>query len=250
MTPRPARADLGALVTTEDYPAEAAAKGEEGAVGFRLEVGADGRVTGCAITRSSGSASLDGATCRLMRSRARFRPALDSQGRPTDDVVASRIVWRLPEELIPMESRWLVGSVRAGPAGAVECAITVDNRPVSPVTCNAQPSLVEEARASGRWVLQTYFETIVVDGRPPPPMSPVSWGDQLTATEVKLRVAADGSILGCRATRHEQLEAGRKRRMLAADPCKDWPTGSRKFEPGPEGGPARDVTVSKGLYRR
>jgi TonB family protein len=225
------------------------AKGEEGAVGFRLEVAANGRVTRCTITQSSGSASLVSATCRLLQTRARFTPARDSRGRPTADAFTSRIVWRLPEDLIPMESRWLVGTTRVSPAGAIECTITVNNRPVSPVDCNATPSLAEEARASGRWVQQTFFEMITVDGRQPPPMNPVSWGEHLTATEAKLRVAADGSIVGCWVTRHEQLEAGKKRGILAPDPCKAWPTGSRKFEPGPEGGPARDVTVSKGLYR-
>jgi len=248
--PRRARANLAALLTADDYPAEAVQKGEEGAVGFRLEVGANGRVTSCAITQSSGSASLDSTTCRLMQTRARFTPALDSRGRPTADSLASRIVWRLPVDLIPMQSRWLVGTMRASPAGALECTITVNNRAVSPVTCNAPPSLAEEARASGRSVQETYFEMITVDGRQPPPMNPVSWGERLTATEAKLRVAADGSILGCWVTRHEQLEAGKTRRVLAPDPCKAWPTGSRKFEPGPEGGAARDVTVSKSLYRR
>jgi TonB family protein len=250
VTPRPARANLGALVSPEDYPAEAVAKGEEGAVGFRLEVGANGRVTGCTIIQSSGSASLDSATCRLMQARARFTPAIDSRGRPTADSVASRLVWRLPEDLAPMESRWLVGTMRASPAGAIECTITVNNRAVSPVTCNPPPSLAQEARASGRWAQETYFEMIIVEGRQPPPMNPVSWGEPLTATEAKLRVAADGSILGCRPRRHEQLEAGKRRRILAPDPCKAWPTGSRKFEPGPEGGAARDVTVVKELYRR
>jgi hypothetical protein len=50
-------------------------------------------------------------------------------------------------------------------------------------------------------------------------------------------------------TRHEQLAAGKTRRILAPDPCEAWPTGSRRFEPGREGGAARDVTVRKGLYR-
>lgn len=247
--PARARANLGALVSPDDYPAGAVEKGEEGAVGFRLEVGANGRVTRCTVTQSSGSASLDSTTCRLMQTRARFTPALDGRSRPIADAVNSRIVWRLPVELVPMESRWLVGTTRVGPAGTIECSITVDDRAVSPVACNPPPSLAEEARASGRWVQETYFETIAVDGRRAPPMNPVDWGEALTATEAKLRVAADGSILGCWSTRHKQFEAGKKRRILASDSCQAWPTGSRKFEPGPEGGPARDVTVSKSLYR-
>jgi TonB family protein len=247
--PVPARANLGALVTADDYPADAEENGQEGAVGFRLEVGANGRVTRCTITESSGSASLDSTTCRLMQTRARFTPARDSEGRPTADAVESRIVWHLPEDLIPMESQWLVGTMRMSPAGAIQCTMTVNNRPGSPVGCNATPSLTEEARALGRSVQQTFFETIIVDGRPPPPMKPVSWGEQLTVTEAKLRVAADGSIVGCWITRHEQLEGAKKRKIRAPDPCKAWPTGSRKFEPGPEGGAARDVTVSKSLHR-
>src|SRR5687768_12561711 len=93
--PAPPRANLGALITPDDYPAEAARKGEEGAVGFRLDVAANGRVTGCAITQSSGSPILDSATCRLLTARARFRPALDALGATVADRVPGRIVWRL-----------------------------------------------------------------------------------------------------------------------------------------------------------
>jgi protein TonB len=65
-------------------------------VGFAVDVGPSGRVMGCAITRSSGSAALDSATCRLIQSRARFTPALDAGGAPVSDKVAGRISWVLP----------------------------------------------------------------------------------------------------------------------------------------------------------
>jgi protein TonB len=57
----------------------------------------DGRVGDCAVTGSSGSNALDAATCRLMKSRARFAPARDSDGKPTTDTVANAIKWVLPE---------------------------------------------------------------------------------------------------------------------------------------------------------
>jgi protein TonB len=61
-------------------------------------VGTNGRVTNCTITSSSGSSSLDSATCRIMKDRARFTPAHDSSGNPTTDSVSSRIRWVLPQE--------------------------------------------------------------------------------------------------------------------------------------------------------
>jgi len=90
-----AKADLRSLVSDADYPASAVRSEEEGTTGFRLEVGPNGRVTNCTVTSSSGSSALDSATCRIMKSRARFTPAIDSNGNPTSDSVSSRITWRL-----------------------------------------------------------------------------------------------------------------------------------------------------------
>jgi TonB family protein len=96
--PEPARAPaLASLFSSDDYPAAAVQAREEGAVGFRLTVGKDGRVAACAVTASSGSTALDSTTCQLLTVRARFRPARDYEGKPTEDSVHGRIVWRLPE---------------------------------------------------------------------------------------------------------------------------------------------------------
>jgi protein TonB len=92
-----ARANLASYVSDADYPSSAIRAEEQGTTRFRLLVGPDGRVTDCAVTGSSGSSSLDSATCRIMRSRARFAPARDGSGNPTSDSVASSIHWVLPE---------------------------------------------------------------------------------------------------------------------------------------------------------
>ena len=94
--PARAQADPQSLIGPTDYPESSIRLGEQGAVGFALDVGEDGRVQGCTITRNSPSATLDGLTCRLMRSRARFTPALDSQGNPAPSRVEQEVVWRLP----------------------------------------------------------------------------------------------------------------------------------------------------------
>ena len=91
-------ANLATSLSDADYPAEAIRRGEDGTVGFSLDVGPDGRVTGCEVTSSSGSKILDTTTCTLMRARARFRPALDRNGNPTADRISARVRWVLPTE--------------------------------------------------------------------------------------------------------------------------------------------------------
>jgi protein TonB len=96
LQPARAKANLGSYVSDADYPSDAIRREEQGTTRFRLAVGPDGRVTGCTVTGSSGSAALDIATCRVMRSRARFAPARDTSGNAVADAVSSAIVWRLP----------------------------------------------------------------------------------------------------------------------------------------------------------
>jgi protein TonB len=95
--PARARADLHSYVSNADYPDAAIRNEEQGTTRFRLLVGANGKVVDCAVTGSSGSSALDSATCRLMKTRARFTPAHDSSGNPTTDNVASAIRWVLPD---------------------------------------------------------------------------------------------------------------------------------------------------------
>jgi protein TonB len=94
--PARAHANLGSYVSDADYPDSALRGEQQGTTRFRLLVGPDGRVADCVVLGSSGSSALDSATCRLMKSRARFSPARDSGGNPTTDNVASAIRWVLP----------------------------------------------------------------------------------------------------------------------------------------------------------
>lgn len=83
--------------TTDDYPSSAIRAEESGTTGFRVEVGPDGRVSSCSVTRSSGSSTLDDATCRLVTRRARFAPAKDTSGSAITDTYSNNIRWVLPE---------------------------------------------------------------------------------------------------------------------------------------------------------
>ncbi|HKT16084.1 MAG TPA: TonB family protein [Allosphingosinicella sp.] len=96
--PARAKANLASYVSNDDYPDAALRNEEQGVTAFRLEVGPDGRVVNCTVTSSSGSTTLDNATCRIMKSRARFTPATDSSGKKVSDSTSSRIRWVLPPQ--------------------------------------------------------------------------------------------------------------------------------------------------------
>lgn len=93
-----ARGSLPGLFSTDDYPQDAIRNEQQGTTAVRLTIGTDGRVVGCTVTASSGSPSLDNATCRIIRSRARYTPAKDQAGNPIQDTDSARIRWVLPEE--------------------------------------------------------------------------------------------------------------------------------------------------------
>ena len=91
-----AKGDLRSLFSADDYPAAAQAAGAEGTAQAQLTIGADGRVVGCNLTRSTGNGALDSATCNILRRRAKFTPARDSNGQATTDTITTPpIVWRL-----------------------------------------------------------------------------------------------------------------------------------------------------------
>lgn len=98
-TPRAAK-PLGApgkWVSDADYPAAALHRGQQGASAFELTIGPDGRVRDCRITRSSGSADLDAATCAKVSERASFTPARDAHGDLVMGSFSGVIRWRIPE---------------------------------------------------------------------------------------------------------------------------------------------------------
>ena len=91
-----AKGDLRTLFSADDYPASAQASGAEGTAQAQLTIGPDGRVIGCNLIRSTGNGALDSATCNILRRRAKFTPARDSNGNATTDTVTTPpIRWQL-----------------------------------------------------------------------------------------------------------------------------------------------------------
>ncbi|MEO1968319.1 MAG: TonB family protein [Sphingomonadaceae bacterium] len=84
-------------VSNSDYRSEWARRDWTGRASFRLAISAEGRVTGCTITSSTGHEALDTATCALVAKRARFNPARGKDGEPVGGSYAGTIVWQLPD---------------------------------------------------------------------------------------------------------------------------------------------------------
>jgi protein TonB len=79
----------------ENYPPRAVRDEIQGRVGVRVTVGANGRVSDCSVTASSGSSILDDAACAGMRSYARFKPAQDAAGNAISGSWTTTIVYQL-----------------------------------------------------------------------------------------------------------------------------------------------------------
>lgn len=92
------RIGLNTLFGTDNYPPDAMRAREEGSVSAKLRVDARGHVTDCAILQSSGSRSLDHATCvTIQRKDAPFEPARDENGKPVASDFVFNVRWQLPD---------------------------------------------------------------------------------------------------------------------------------------------------------
>ena len=89
---------LSGSIRPSDYPDGPYRARIGGTVHIRFTVAPSGRVSDCAVTRSSGSRELDNVTCRLIRQRFRYRPARDAEGRPIAERVVGEHVWEVAPE--------------------------------------------------------------------------------------------------------------------------------------------------------
>jgi TonB family protein len=93
-SPAPAPIDPGSWITSNDYPFEAQKNGDQGSVQYEVTVDQLGRARDCRIIVSSGHSSLDVATCNIVTSKGRFRPALGADGRPIASTYKGTMTWR------------------------------------------------------------------------------------------------------------------------------------------------------------
>jgi TonB family protein len=76
-----------------DYPNMAWINGHNGLVRFRLDVGPDGKPTGCRVLYRTNPDEFADLTCSLIIKRARFSPALDAKGTPVKTFYINNARW-------------------------------------------------------------------------------------------------------------------------------------------------------------
>lgn len=84
-------------ITTEQYPSVALRRGWEGHGEYLLTIGTNGRVSNCTITQSTGRRVLDDATCKSVKRRARFNPAINSAGEKVSGTYSGKVTWKIPD---------------------------------------------------------------------------------------------------------------------------------------------------------
>ena len=90
------RNNPGGWLSNNDYRPSWVRQELTGLASFRLEIAANGRVTDCTVTGSTGHRELDAATCRLVTKRARFEPARGSNGEAVAGTYTGSVLWQLP----------------------------------------------------------------------------------------------------------------------------------------------------------
>jgi|tagenome__1003787_1003787.scaffolds.fasta_scaffold20988900_12 TonB family protein len=219
--PVPLSGSQQGLISPDDYPAEALDRGDQGRVGVLIRTDATGAVIDCTVEESSASPILDKQTCELARTRAKFKPALDRQGRATAGEYRTRISWKIEEDRTPSDP-WVSRTViDFAPDGRpLSCRIELEGamKPTAgtaPPACPSDP-LARVPRKFGDLpgaLASVIVEQRFADRRGLAPSVPA--GDILVARQViDLEIDATGQLTSCKAIEGSDKDS-------SYDPCEE-----------------------------
>jgi protein TonB len=92
--PTPPTATTSHAVTADDYPPVSIRLQEQGKVAIKYTISADGVVSECAVTGSSGKPRLDDAACTMVKKRWKFKPATQ-EGKPVEVSLIAEVIFAL-----------------------------------------------------------------------------------------------------------------------------------------------------------
>lgn len=209
--PKPFPIEAASWVKPDDYPGEALRAGEQGSVHVKLTVNEAGMPTNCAVATSSGSAVLDGTTCRILLERSRFRAAVDAAGKPVSSVYEGRFRWALPDGgqgqggFRPIANSRIMTIVEVKADGSlISCKTSwlasealEKGTPTKPESCPHLAKVKWSATAAGKPAKIIMEEEMKVVGLPPLPESHRSEGEFLARQIVRFKIDAEGRAVDC-----------------------------------------------------
>jgi hypothetical protein len=82
-------------LSPDDYPQGAISVGHNGIVQFRLDVEADGSISGCHVLARTRPDVFADTTCRAVTRRAKLEPALGADGKPVRSFFVQKVHWQV-----------------------------------------------------------------------------------------------------------------------------------------------------------
>jgi outer membrane biosynthesis protein TonB len=95
-TPPKIKDSWASYVTSDDYPLTAIFARAGGETHILVDVGANGIGSNCRVILRSGREEIDQTTCKVAAERARYTPALDSDGNPVAAPTYMVFRWEMP----------------------------------------------------------------------------------------------------------------------------------------------------------
>ena len=192
--------NLEKMVTADDYPAIAAANGQEGTAIVSVRVGRDGLVESCKIRKSSGYVALDEQSCAVFRARARFEPARDRSGRAMASTYERPMTWRLEgtaPATLPRQA-WLIrATLFVSENKILDCKAEAIGISELPPICPPAPANKEKATEPviGEMITTSHFVPLPYDkAKIPPNASDATFVAQQIS---ELTIDADGLVSRC-----------------------------------------------------
>jgi TonB family protein len=180
---------VGTWFTADDYPVEARKAGAEGMVRFEVDVDATGKPTACRIVKSSGSAPLDEATCKIVMANAHFTPGM-LKGKAVAGTYSNNTVWKLEGGGVPMNGYFATIVDFSKDAQHPQCTI-MQKGAVNPPTCD---QVLSHYGSYGTTQKLTKFVTLVsvTMGAEEPYRGEPDWGRRISFTALDLYKTKDG----------------------------------------------------------
>lgn len=202
--------DVGSWFSEDDYPTEAKKKGIEGSTTFEVDVNAEGKPTACRITRSSGSAILDQATCNVVLSRAKFKPAM-RHGKAVASRYSKTTSWRLDAGGVPTDTGYVATILDfSGDPDHTTCMIV--NKGLSAGPACAHTLQTYGVQAAREKLTKLVVLLSITTGDMKPFRGDPAWGERLAFVAIDLYSPTIGTKPACAVVAKEGLSP-------QEDPC-------------------------------